>query len=151
MPTAVASQPAASLLGGTATLGHPMTDPLETHDLLLRGLPARAIDHLLSHLLVLDKTESLALAMGMSLRTFQRRQDNLSKPLNAEQSGRTWKFAEILAQAIRVFGTQEEAERWLDRPAMGLNGRRPIDLLATPVGVAMVETFLTRLEHGVYT
>ena len=34
---------------------------------------------------------------------------------------------------------------------MGLNGRRPIDLLATPVGVAMVETFLTRLEHGVYT
>jgi len=60
MPTAVASQPAAVLLGGTATLGHPMTDPLETHDLLLRGLPARAIDHLLSHLLVLDKTESLA-------------------------------------------------------------------------------------------
>jgi len=151
MPTAVASQPAASLLGGTATLGHPMTDPLETHDLLLRGLPGRAIDHLLSHLLVLDKTESLALAMGMSLRTFQRRQDNLSKPLSPEQSGRTWKFAEILAQAIRVFGTQEEAERWLDRPGMGLNGRRPIDLLATPVGVAMVETFLTRLEHGVYT
>lgn len=145
------AQPAATLLGGPSVLGCRLTDPLETHDLLRRGLPARAIDHLLSHLLVLDKTESLALAMGMSLRTFQRRQDNLSKPLNAEQSGRTWKFAEILAQAIRVFGTQEAAERWLDRPTMGLNGRRPIDLLATPVGVAMVETFLTRLEHGVYT
>lgn len=144
-------QPAASLLGGPATLGHDMADPLETHDLLRRGLPARAIEHLLSHLRILDKTESLALAMGMSLRTFQRRQDDLSRPLSPEQSGRTWKFAEILAHAIRVFGSQDEAERWLDRPALGLNGRRPIDLLSTPVGVEMVETFLSRIEHGVYT
>jgi len=34
---------------------------------------------------------------------------------------------------------------------MGLNQRRPIDLLATPAGVEMVETFLERLDYGVYT
>jgi uncharacterized protein (DUF2384 family) len=32
-----------------------------------------------------------------------------------------------------------------------LNQRRPIDLIATPAGVEMVENFLERLDYGVYT
>ena len=68
----------------------------------------------------------------MSLRTLQRHRAASEKPLNPEQSGRTWKFAEILAKATAVLGSQEEAEQWLERPAIGLDQRRPIDLLATP-------------------
>jgi putative toxin-antitoxin system antitoxin component (TIGR02293 family) len=86
----------------------------------------------------------------MSLRTFQRRKDAPAKPLNQEQSGRTWKFAEILAKASSVLGSQEAAEQWLERPAIGLEQRRPIDLLATQAGVELVEDFLERLEYGVY-
>ena len=33
-----------------------------------------------------------------------------------------------------MLGSQEEAERWLKRPAIGLNRQRPIDLLTTPAG-----------------
>ncbi|TIY10108.1 MAG: DUF2384 domain-containing protein, partial [Mesorhizobium sp.] len=39
---------------------------------------------------------------------------------------------------------------WLERPAIGLDQRRPIDLLATPAGVELVEDYLERLEYGVY-
>jgi putative toxin-antitoxin system antitoxin component (TIGR02293 family) len=38
-----------------------------------------------------------------------------------------WKFAEILAKATEVFGSQREAEQWMTRPATGLEQRRPID------------------------
>jgi len=145
------TQLAARFLGGEPTLGHAMTDRMDAHELLLRGLPGRALDHLLSHLSILGRSRSLESAIGMSLRTFQRRQDDLSKPLSPEQSGRTWTFAEILAKATLVFGSQEEAERWLERPAIGLEQHRPIDLLATPVGVAMVEDLLGRIQYGVYT
>jgi putative toxin-antitoxin system antitoxin component (TIGR02293 family) len=86
----------------------------------------------------------------MSVRTFQRRKDMPAKLLSQEQSGRTWKFAEILAKATDVLGSQDEAEQWLERPAIGLDRRRPIDLLATPAGVELVEQHLTRLEYGVY-
>ncbi len=89
-------------------------------------------------------------AIGMSLRTFQRRKDSPKKPLNQDQSGRTWKFAEILTKATTIFGSQDEAEQWLESPAMGLDQRRPIDLLATPAGVEIVEDLLVRLEYGVY-
>jgi len=80
----------------------------------------------------------------------QRRKVAPGKPLSQEQSGRAWKFAEILARATAVLGSQEEAERWLERPAVGLEQRRPIDLLATQAGVELVEEFLQRLEWGVY-
>ncbi|UEM21565.1 DUF2384 domain-containing protein [Skermanella mucosa] len=139
------------LLGGSRVFRHELRTPLEAHDMLMQGLPGRALDHLFGNLVVLKRSNSLDRAVGMSLRTLQRRRESPEKPLGQEQSGRAWKFAEILAKATEVFGSQEEAEQWLDRPATGLDQRRPIDLLATPAGVEMVQDFLHRLEYGVYT
>jgi putative toxin-antitoxin system antitoxin component (TIGR02293 family) len=144
-------QRVAALLGGEGVLRHLLRGPLDTHEMLLRGLPGEALTHLISSFVVLHKTASLEKAVGISLRTFQRRKDAPGKPLSQEQSGRTWKFAEILARATALLGSQEEAEQWLESPAVGLDQRRPIDLLATPAGVELVEEFLRRLEYGVYT
>ena len=144
-------QRVADLLGGTRILRHTVRSQLDAHDVLLHGLPGKALQHLIGRLLVLHKTASLEKAVGMSLRTFQRRKGAPAKRLSQEQSGRAWKFAEVLAKATSVFGSQSEAEQWLERPAVGLEQRRPIDLLATQPGVEIVETFLRRLEYGVYT
>jgi len=143
-------QRVAALLGGSRVLSRPLTSALDAHELLLHGLPAAALDHLVGQLVFISKTESLEKAIGMSLRSWQRRKDAPSKPLSREQSGRAWKFAEILAKATDVLGTQPEAEQWLERPAIGLDQRRPIDLLGTPAGVDLVEDYLERLEYGVY-
>jgi putative toxin-antitoxin system antitoxin component (TIGR02293 family) len=107
--------------------------------------------HLVGHLVVLQKSASFEGAVSMSLRTIQRRKEAPAKKLNPKHSGRTWKFAEILARATAVLGSQAQAEEWLQRPAMGLDQRRPIDLLAMPAGVEIVQDFLGRLEHGVCT
>lgn len=139
------------LLGGERVFRRRLRTPLDAHEQLLRGLPGRSLGYFLDNLRVLRWEGSVEKAIGMSLRTFQRRKDGGAKPLSNEQSGRTWKFAEILAKATSIFGSQEEAEQWLARPAMGLDGHRPLDLLATPAGVELVEDFLERLEYGVYT
>ena len=139
-----------ALLGGSRILVRRLTNALDAHELLLHGLPAAALDHLVGNLVVIGKNETLEKAVGMSLRTWQRRKDTPSKPLSQEQSGRAWKFAEILAKATDIFGSQAEAEQWLERPAVGLDQRRPIDLLGTPAGIELVEDHLDRLEYGVY-
>ena len=54
------------------------------------------------------------------------------------------------AKASTVFGSREAAERWMGKPAMGLDGHRPIALLRTVQGAELVNEFLDRLEHGVY-
>lgn len=149
-PEAMQLQRVVDLLGGARIMPRPLTTSLDAHEMLLKGLPGRALSHLIDNLVVIGKTASLEKAVGMSLRTFQRRRDKPQKRLSQEQSGRTWKFAEILAKATEVLGSQEAAEQWLERPAVGLDQRRPIDLLQTPAGVELVEDFLTRLGYGVY-
>lgn len=138
------------LLGGKKVFPSSPRDALDVHDMLLQGLPFVALHHLIDNLIVIGKTAVLEGVVGMSLRTFQRRMNRPSKPLNPEESGRAWKFASILSKATAVFASQAEAEHWMQHPATGLNQRRPIDLLATVVGVEIVEEFLDRLEYGVY-
>ncbi|MDB5415626.1 MAG: antitoxin [Rubritepida sp.] len=141
------------LLGGQQTLHRQVRSRLEVHDLLQQGLPGHALKYLVNRiatLRVLDH-DGLEKAIGISLRTYQRRKDAPEKRLSTEQSGRTWKFAEILGRAGELLGSQAEAEEWLESPSMALEQRRPIDLLSTPAGVTAIEDHLTRLEYGVYT
>ena len=124
---------------------------LEVHDLVARGIPASALLHAYQQVEVLRDEHAFTRIMAMSLRSLQRLRDKPSAVLALDAGGRLWRFAEILAKAADVLGSREAAQRWLAGPVMGLDQRRPIDLLATPAGTAMVDEFLDRLDHGVYT
>lgn len=140
---------ALQLLGGKKVFPDTINEAIEVHDVLLQGLPFVCLTHLFDNLSVICMQSLLEKAVGMSIQTFQRHK-NASKPLNQAQSGRAWKFALILSQATTIFGTQAEAESWMEHPATGLNQRRPIDLLATVAGIEIIEQFFERLESGVY-
>jgi putative toxin-antitoxin system antitoxin component (TIGR02293 family) len=138
------------LLGGRETLHQGLASRLDAHEMLLSGLPWSALSHLSRQLVLLGKDGLLETAIGISPRTFQRNQAEPGRRLSLEQSGRTWKFAEILSRAIAIFGSQEDAENRLRQNSIALEQRRPIDLLQSPAGVELVEQHLTRLEYGVY-
>ena len=121
----------ADLLGGPKVVGKYPADPLAAHEMLERGLPNTAIKHLLEGTTTLAQ-KSIESAIGMSVRTRQRREKHPTELLSQDQAGRTWKFAEILTRAISVFGSRMAAEQWLSQPAISLDQRRPIELLTTP-------------------
>lgn len=139
------------LLGGEETVRAPIRNTLDAHDVLVKGLPAASLLHLVENVDLLEREDVLMKAIGVSLRTLQRRKAE-DKPglLSIEQGNRTWRFAEILGHAIEVLGSGEEAELWMNRPTIGLSYRKPVDLLATSAGAEAVEEYLTRLEYGVY-
>jgi putative toxin-antitoxin system antitoxin component (TIGR02293 family) len=141
--------PTADLLGGARVLHRRIDTGLEAHDALEAGLPSRALDALVSAVDLLKSGDNLERALGLSERTWYRHKSH-ARPLSREQSGRVWKFAEILARSSAVFGSQSAAEAWLEAPAIGLDQRRPLDLFSTPAGVELLETWLTRVEFGVY-
>jgi hypothetical protein len=70
---------------------------------------------------------------------------------SAGKAGKPKKFARILAQAIKTFGSQDAAEAWLNSPAMSLEMKRPIDLMSTTEGAQLVEDILGRIDAGVFT
>lgn len=140
----------ADLLGGADVLNRPLASALDAHQLIREGMPGEALQHLIGTLEVLKEGIALEQGVGMSLRTYQRNRKEETSRLNLEQSSRTYKFAEILARAILVFGTRSEAESWLARPAQGLNQMAPLELMETSAGLELVETYLTQIEYGVY-
>lgn len=122
----------------------------EVHELIERGFPSDAIISFVQSIDLFKDKHVFVKVIGMSERTLQRRMKH-PEPLSAEQSSRAWRFAEVLSKAEEVFGERQEAERWLVTPAMGLEGRAPIDLLTTQVGFELVDDFLTRMDYGVYS
>ena len=52
--------------------------------------------------------------------------------------------------ATRVFGDEEKAESWLNRPNTSLSGRKPVDLLKDELGAAVVREILEQIDHGMF-
>jgi putative toxin-antitoxin system antitoxin component (TIGR02293 family) len=55
----------------------------------------------------------------------------------------------FMAQATRVLGSEAAAVEWLQTPAIGLDQRRPIDVMLTDP--QLVHDLLVRMDYGVYT
>jgi putative toxin-antitoxin system antitoxin component (TIGR02293 family) len=125
-------------------------EPFAVHESLREGLPLEALRNLMRGASALSRQDVLGTAIGVSERTIQRYAAQGATRLPPDASGRLWKLAEIMARAATLFGSRDAGERWLDAPAMALENHRPIELLATPVGVRLVEDLLTRLEYGVH-
>ena len=132
---------AVDLLGGQRILRRTVTSDVEAHEVVERGIPSVAVQKLVEAVITLSGDMVLS-AIGVSRRSFARRKAAPRMLLGMEESGRLWRFAEILGHATRVFGSQERAERWLTDPALGVNKRKPIDLLRTPPGARMVADYL---------
>ena len=122
--------------------------PLQTHDLVTEGLPVVAARELMASFRFIDRPTVLS-AVGISERTLQRG-NAAGKLLDSNASDRTLRLASVAEQATDVLGSRDAAERWLAAPAMGLDQRRPIDLMQSTEGTALVRTLLTRIDHGVY-
>jgi len=71
--------------------------------------------------------------------------------LGANASDRALRLLSVTELATKVLGAEAAAERWLVAPAIGLDRRRPIDLLASSEGTDMVKTLLARMEYGIYS
>jgi hypothetical protein len=60
------------------------------------------------------------------------------------------RLLDILTLAHRVFGDQQKAEAWLNRPAASLSGQKPIDLLKDELGAAVVRETLEQIDNGIF-
>lgn len=63
---------------------------------------------------------------------------------------KTSQILEIIELATLVFGSREDAIRWLERPARGLNRQKPIEVSLTEEGLQTVSDYLDKIKYGVY-
>ena len=122
--------------------------PLQTHDIVTNGLPVVLARELMAEYELVEREDVLR-AIGVSERTLQRGKDK-DRLLDSNASERLLRLAVVTEHAIDVFGSKDAAERWLVTPALGLDQRKPIDLLQSSEGAELVKLLLTRIDYGVY-
>jgi putative toxin-antitoxin system antitoxin component (TIGR02293 family) len=93
--------------------------------------------------------ERLASYLGMPRATLHRRK--IGGQLSPDDSDKVLRFARLLGQAARLFGSVEDARRWLSAPQHGLGGAVPLEFAGTEVGAREVESLLGRIDYGVYS
>lgn len=139
-----------TFLGGQRLFRHNVHSRSDVHAAMLKGIPYASVLFLVDSFTTLEESD-IVNVLGISARTLRRQKDEPKKAMPVNVASKAWMFAETLAKAADVFGSKEEAERWMSKPAAGLDGQRPIDLLQTLQGAEIVNDFLTRLEYGVYS
>lgn len=122
---------------------------LTAHDLVTKGVSVAAVKRVMDSFNIITDAQ-IHEVLGISAKTLQRRSTSGDKTLDSNASDRALRLVSVTRQAIHVLGSQEAAERWLDSSAIGLDRRKPIDLLKSTDGCEMVRTLLTRMEYGVY-
>ncbi len=126
------------------------TSAFELHSMMEKGFPSDLVITFVQSYSQFRDHQVFAKIIGLSDRTVQRRIKK-PEPLTAEQTNSTWRLATVLSKAEEVLGDRQQAVNWMTSPAMGLEGRAPLDLLTTQMGFELVEDFLTRMEYGVYS
>ena len=122
---------------------------LTAHDLVTKGVSVAAVKRVMDSFNIITDAQ-IHEVLGISAKTLQRRSTSGDKTLDSNASDRALRLVSVTRQAIHVLGSQEAAERWLDSAAIGLDRRKPIDLLKSTEGCEMVKTLLSRMEYGVY-
>ena len=125
-------------------------DRMAIYRAVRNGFPLRSVLKMIENSEVYKQRGVLSKIVGASDRTLARRLKTPDEALTAEQSTRALNYAEVLEKATDVLGSRALAEQWMVKPARGLDGEIPIDLISNSVGYELVTDFLTRIEYGVY-
>lgn len=123
---------------------------IRAHDAVVRGVSGRAlIRHLKSNWGALP-TRSVLNAIGLSVRTAHRVRADPDRLLGSRTADGIYRLESVRALAQDVLGSADSASEWLNTEAIGLEFRKPIDLVSTSPGTEAVKTLLQRMRYGVY-
>ena len=125
----------AKLLGGRMVLGRRVQTAMDLHEAMEGRLPREALSYFVKGRTGLPKKEILKLVGA--------REAGAGR-LRRRSAARLFTLADTLAEASSAFGSETKAEQWLVAPLSSsmVNQRRPISLLTTPIGEAIVRELI---------
>ncbi len=92
--------------------------------------------------------KDLAKAAGIASTTLHRR-ENQGK-LDMKESERVYLIGSIFELAVKVLGSNENAQDWFKTPQIALNNESPLKHITTLPGADAVRDLLFAMEYGIY-
>ena len=135
----ISASEVASVLGGKATLHKRVQSTYELMDLIEHGLPKESVRKIIP---ILGHTEDIYQYIPEG--TYKKR-----KKFTPAESEILERLARIIATALHVFQSEEQAKIYLHAPNPVLLGRTPLDFARTELGARQVEESLWQIYYGI--
>lgn len=136
-----------SVLGGSLSVGQSINSDFDLIQITRKGLPKSVVSTL--SLLLGISMEKMSDLIHVSHRTIQRKNDN--DLLNSYSTEQILEIAQVVSRGIIVLGSLDNFTSWLHSDIRVLNYNKPVSLLDTSFGAALVLDVLGRIEFGVYS
>ena len=152
VPAAAAKRPPE----GLSYLAVYRASPLERISMIKHGIRATEAKRIIAELAIGQGAALKALNLSPATVNKKAKQDQTLSPSESE---RVIGFARLVGQLEAViqesgnpqgFDAAAWMSRWLNNPVPALGGARPIDLMDTMEGQALVSTTLAQLQSGAY-
>jgi putative toxin-antitoxin system antitoxin component (TIGR02293 family) len=113
-------------------------------EIRFRTVPWSSVEHLSTRLRIAPS--ELVPLIGLAERTALRRQkEGFLKP---DEADRLLRVGRVFEEAIRVFGSEAKAAKWLGAPSVVFSGVKPLSLLDCDAGAQVVAEELIRIDFG---
>jgi putative toxin-antitoxin system antitoxin component (TIGR02293 family) len=122
-----------------------ISDPIAIVTAANKGITAAAFFDF-ANLCGIEK-DKLADLLNTSLKTLTRYKQ-AGKKLNPTNSEQILKMLAMYKKGINVFGNTIAFNKWLRKPAYGLDYEIPLDLLHTSGGIDLILDEISRIEYG---
>ena len=132
-------------LGGNRALDMPVRSEVELAASAERGVKKSALESIASQLDL--SVPQLVSILKIPSRSLREKKDNLLSPA---ASAHLMKLAELVARGKEVFGKEERLKAYLQSPIPALEGKKPVELLGSVMGIQLILDEFIRIEHGVY-
>lgn len=130
--------------GNHCQLCHYPHGPLEAHLWMVAGVVPKLAG------LIGERARAVCTLIGISQSTLARK-IAASSPLSTEQGARVYCVVLALDAALSLHeGDIVKYMSWLNKPARGMGGEEPVNVLSTAMGVQAVIDLAGQIEHGVY-
>lgn len=124
-------------------------DSLGAHLWIVAGV-APSIIHRVAELMSTD-VGLICRVAGISRHTVARKL-RIGAPLSISQGARVYGVVQALEAVLSLHRNNTvRTMSWLHRPAWGLGGKRPAEVLSTALGAQAVIVLVGRIQHGVCT
>ena len=146
LPDTASSPTAVFLKRAAGLLGYDKAPRSEREFALLAGRPVapEVVERL-----VKSGVPARYLAFITPQRTLSHRKAK-GEMLTRDEGDRAVRAARVLALGETVFGGNSRALQWLGRPFKQLDGRAPLDMLASESGARLVEELLVGIDEGYF-
>lgn len=111
------------------------------------GLTVESLYHFASQVSL--SKEKLAYLLNTSTRNLRRYSEG--EKLSSSVSEKLLLLAEIYQKGIKIFGSIDLFNEWLEEANLQFGNRKPIQILDTFIGYRLIVEELIKIEHGVFS